>query len=166
MTDGRRGPTILAVMGLVWWVFGSLGFLPSFRGVLIAFGLVATGGALIAIRRYPRVITKLDRNTFLLSLAFEGVGIVAVCTALIALHLASYVLSAIAVIVGLHFIGMSRATDRRDYLLLAASLCAVGAVTTLFPMPLRIQSAGLTVGITLWAWALICKPAPTRYGTD
>jgi hypothetical protein len=162
MTDGRRGPTILAAMGLLWWTFGAASFQSPLRNALMGVGVIAAIAMVIIIRGGSKIMVKLDRNLFLASVPFDVIGIALACFALITIHLASYILPAIAGIVGLHFVGMSKATERRDYLALATLTCGIAVVAVLLPMQLRIQSTGLAVGATFWFWAIVYRPLPSQ----
>ena len=102
-------------------------------------------------RTFPR--GKLDRKIFWLSVGFEIVAIIAAGYLLTAAHAPSYILAAIAIIVGLHFIGMWLATGRRDYLAVCAAMCALGVAAFFLTPPLRMLLPGFGSALTLWTAA-------------
>jgi len=103
----------------------------------------------------PAQLHKLDGRIFFFSVLFEVVAIFCCLWLLIKLGRSGYIFAAIAVIVGLHFIGMWKASGRKDCLWLAAILCMSGIAATLLPFPVRNQILGLGVSAALWTCAIL-----------
>jgi hypothetical protein len=154
MPGQKRGVIILSVMGCVWCVATAFTLPSAMRSVTIAAALLVTGLLLLAIRsRAFATPGKFDRKIFRLSVVFETIVIFAAIFLLNYFHAAPFILSAIAIIVGLHFIGMWRATDKRMYLGIAAAMCLAGLVAAGLPPPLRFQVSGFGSALSLWIGA-------------
>lgn len=124
------------------------------RGMAIVAALLVTGLLLLAIGRGAFATPgKFDTKIFRLSVVFETVAIFAAIFLLNYFHAATFILSAIAIIVGLHFVGMWRATDKRMHLEIAAAMCLAGVAAAGLPPPLRYQVAGFGSAFSLWIGA-------------
>jgi hypothetical protein len=167
MSSKKTGIAILSIMGLLWCLVGAITLPHTWRMTVIAGALIVYAALLYANASRPSALTKLDGETFALAVAFEVIGIAAAAGFLLASHQPTYILAAIAVVVGLHFIGMWLATDNKAYLGIAAAMCGVGLASVFLPSPARMQVAGLGSAIVLWVGAAqgINAPAPTVQGT-
>ena len=120
-------------MAVVWCVFTSFSMPAPWRASLIAAVLLVSGCLILfAVKRRPAGPAKFDRRIFWLSVAFEAVAAYGAIRFLIGIHAPTYILPAIAIIVGLHFIGMWLAMDRRDHLVVCAAMCGLGVAAIVF----------------------------------
>ena len=117
---------------------------------IVLFGAFITS-AILLFANWRRVPTKgrFDHRIFGLAVAFEAVAIVIAINILIRTHQPTFILPAVAAIVGLHFIGMWKATDRPMYLVLCAALCGMGIISAIVSPPARMQLTGFGSGIAL-----------------
>jgi hypothetical protein len=92
------------------------------------------------------------------AVALEGMGIVMATWLLRYFSLSRFLLPAIGFVVGLHFIGLWKATDLSLFLWTAGALCIVCAVAAFLPgftenggIDVRQVVAGLGCALVLWA---------------
>jgi hypothetical protein len=149
------GVTILAVMGGLWWLAG-LYFGGSFSPMLVTAGLVAAA-LLVAVSRTltNASIGEAERRRtgklIAYASAIEGIAIFIANNVLLDLHLSSYILCGMAVIVGLHFLPLARGLRLPVYYLTASMLIVLGAMGCLIHDPLqRNLLVGLGSAATLW----------------
>jgi hypothetical protein len=132
----------------------------SWRGPLIATAILISAVLIVRGRKQSAGAGELDRKIFLLSVGFEIVAILAAIYFLIAARRSAFILPALTIIVGLHFIGMWLATGKRDYLSVCAVMCALGFVAVFLPPPFRMQVAGFGSALTLWIAAFRISARP------
>jgi hypothetical protein len=154
MSDRKTGIVVLAVMGLLWWLIGAFTIQRPWLYGVIAAGLVACGSILARTMALPAQLQKLDRKLFIASMLFEAVAIFVCIWLLIRARAYGYIFPATAIIVGVHFIGIWKASNRRDCLWLAAALCLIGIAVLPLPVPIRNQALGLFIATALWTCAV------------
>lgn len=162
MSNVRTGVIVLTAMGILWWAIGGYSIPLPWKYAVLGLGLLLAGLLLGRSLLMPARLHKLDRTLFLLSVLFEALATAACVWALIKLRMGGYIFPAIAIIVGLHFIGMWKASDRTDCLWLAALLCVIAIAVLPLPLPLRNQSLGFSVAATLW----ICAALRMKSGNE
>ena len=155
MGSKKTGIAILSTMGFLWCLIGAVAFPYAWRMVVALFAFLILVALLYATARKTSAPTKLDGKIFGMSLAFEIGGIIAAVWLLNSFHEPTFILPAITVIVGLHFIGMWFATDNVTYIQIAIAMCGVGPVSAILPFPIRMQVAGLSSAVILWAGAAV-----------
>lgn len=153
MNSKKTGIAISSIMGFFWCIIGSITLTHTCRVATIAGAFVATGALLYANVSQSSALTKFNRNIFVLAMAFEIIGIAGAVWLLIAFREPTFIWSAVASIVGLHFIGLWLATDDRTYLGITIAMCGTGLVSALLPFPARMQVAGLASAMVLWLGA-------------
>jgi hypothetical protein len=87
--------------------------------------------------------------------AFEGVAIPVSIVVLQNTGGADAIPSAVAIIVGIHFLGIGRGLSRRAYLALGAGLILAGLLGLLLPAPQRLTAVGAVSACLLWGTALL-----------
>lgn len=162
----KRGQFTGGVIGLffggVWSVLGAQGLAPTWRLPAEA------GGILITIALIVRLLSAPVPADVAASFFRCGVYIFWVALEIVAMNLAmfvlqrfgalDYLLTAVGVIVGLHFIGMWMATGMRRFLGIAAAMCLVSALAALLPavgggLHLRSAATGFANALVLWIGA-------------
>lgn len=166
-TKGKAAPrpiaeTIGLVFGGLWSLLGASGLprglqLPAEAlGGLITVALIAW----VWSRRGPSGsgAGMFRRRGYIIAVVLEIVAIWVATTLLARNGLQSYVIVAVGVIVGLHFIGLWQATRRVSLLWIAAGMCVVSAVAAFLPNVAggfgpRLLVAGFGNALVLWIGA-------------
>jgi hypothetical protein len=101
-------------------------------------------------------------QTYGVAVALEAAGIVMVVWSLRHLSLQQFLLPAIGFVVGLHFIGLWKATDMSLFRWVAGALCTICVVAAFSPsltenggIDVRRVVAGLGCALVLWAAGLV-----------
>lgn len=89
-------------------------------------------------------------RTFGIVFAAEFVLIFTAVNVLQHFHLEQYYISAIAIIVGLHFLPLGRLYQYRPYYLVGTLMALLGLLSLGISFPVRDTGLGLSVGIILW----------------
>jgi hypothetical protein len=166
VTNRKTGLLILIFFGLLWWFLGASTihgpFGQGFRATGLAISVLLLAGTLTR----PAVLEPLDLRTFLMSVGFEVAGIVLAIFLLRAMHAVGYVFPAAVLVIGVHFVGMSKAAARNDYLILAAVVCALGFCAIFLTPPWRLELCGFGMALALWCYAArwMFQPAPQLAG--
>lgn len=151
MTGPQLGLIIPAAFGGIWAIAGTAGLSAPSRNIGVAAALAISAVLVFAALKAPlRTDGYFDSTVYGVSVALEVVAIVAAVVFLNRAHQPSFILPVIAVIVGLHFIGMWRATQNFLFVWLACVLCAVGAAALPFPPLARAPVAGIGAALALW----------------
>lgn len=134
--------------GGFWAGAGSMAFSGAVRGVLLSLAVLLTVGlAVHAIRSLPLGTSNdrmFHRRPYVIAVVLEALAIAGVLTFL-PRYGAEYVLQAIGIIVGLHFIGLWFASRSRPYLWISAGMCFV----SLASVPAQHATAGVRAGDVL-----------------
>jgi hypothetical protein len=106
---------------------------------------------------------------YLLAILFEGLAIPAAAIVLWRAGAASYFVTALGVIVGLHFIGLGKATRLDKFFWVAAGLCLASGLAALLPgewrgASPRLLATGYAIALILAAAALV-TPSPSASST-
>jgi len=139
MTALRSRPipaTIGLFFGGVWGLFGAQALPQDWR----VAGIAGAG-------------SLFRRRTYYVAVAFEVAAIVAANLLLPRLGLQAYALQALGVIIGLHFIGLWKASGMARFLGIAAAMTAVSLAACMLPAPLRDMVTGFGNALVLWLGA-------------
>ncbi len=153
------GPTlatiIVAAFGGVWCLYGA-SRLPGRRRAIAAVAAVVISVVLIAggIHHTGVVGREFLLPTYYAAVAFEAIAIIVVVAVMRRSNRVTMIGPSIAIIVGLHFIGLFLATGDALFLWLCAALCAVGIGAVLRQPSSRAMAAGFGSALVLWAAAL------------
>jgi hypothetical protein len=158
------GQTIGAVVGVAfgcgWGIAGATGLQPPWRARIETLS-VAISAALIAAlaifgARGP--LGTFRGDVYGVAVTGEAVGIVAAVWLLRRCGLSQFLLPAIGFIVGLHFIGLWRATELSIFVWVAVAMCIVCALAVFVPTSadtdLRRVVAGIGSAAVLFASGL------------
>ena len=150
------------VFGGLWSLLGAMGLPHGLQrpaeglGLLVTIALIA---ALWSRRGSAGSSTGLfRRRAYLIAVALEVAAIYVASTLLAQNGLKSYVIPAVGVIVGLHFIGLWQATRQPGFLWIAGCMCGVSALAACLPSVLdafqpRNVVAGFGNALVLWIGA-------------
>jgi hypothetical protein len=137
----RSGRPVAGTIGLVfgglWFSLGTMGLprglqlLVASMGLLVTIALIAT----LWSRRGPAGSGAglFRRRGYIIAVALEVVAIYAASTLLARNGLQGYLIQAVGMIVGLHFIGLWQATQLSRFLWIAGCMCVVSALATFLP---------------------------------
>lgn len=135
--------------GGIWALAGSLAFAGMIRGVLLTFAVGMTTGLIVRVCRCPpdyRSQGKMfDRWPYLIAVVLEVLAIRVTVALLPHYGAERYLLQAVGIIVGLHFIGLWKASQSSRFLLISAGMCVVSALSVLA----QPATAGLRAGDVL-----------------
>jgi hypothetical protein len=134
-------PSLIGLgFGLLWLSAGASALQPPFNWIAGGIGLALFA---MAAARLPRKVDAeqrtgpFNRKVFMLAVLFEVSAIVFAQAWLMAHGLGAYLLPVVGVLVGMHFVGLWLAWQRRSFLLLAAAMVAVNALAIVLPLQLR-----------------------------
>lgn len=150
----RSGVWVLNIFAAIWGVGAVLfGHLPTW---LVVVPIAISVALLLWSRSQPMgdgnpVEGKHIGRVVGISTAVEGVAIFVALNVLINLHLDSFMLPAMAIIVGLHFIPIARWVPIPLYYRTGAGLIVVGAAACFFPPEHRAIATGVAAAMVLWA---------------
>jgi hypothetical protein len=156
------GATIVGGFGAVWLAMGmSAAGMP----VRVAIALVLPVFVLIAClassvrRRLPRLAgpespeKKEMMRAFVVVNVVQWVAIFGTVNLLRNLQLDGWIVSAIVLIVGAHFLPLARIFGARQHVVTGAALMLCAAVAVVLPAPVRDSVECVTAGLILWASA-------------
>lgn len=157
------GSVVGVVAGCVWGIGGATGLPRPWQawaaGSSIGISVVLI--AALAMTYGQRQLGTFRRSTYGLAVAFEAGAIFTAIWLLKRFDLPQFLLPAIGFIVGLHFLGLWKATDLRVFLWIALAMCIVCGLAAFLPgvtengnVDLRTVVAGLGSALVLWGAAL------------
>jgi hypothetical protein len=164
-----NGAIIGAVFGCAWGIAGAMALPTPWRAWTTGF-CIGVSFVLTLAHALPHKHRSLDvfrGRIYGMTVAFQVAAIFATIWLLRQLALPRLLMPAIGFIVGLHFLGLWKATHLRVFLGTALTMCVVCAVAVLLPgapengnVDLRRFVTGLGSALVLWgasAWSLL-KP--------
>lgn len=150
--------------GCAWGIAGATA-LPtpwSAWGVGLSIGISAALAAALAMLPAPRKAGTFRGQVYGVAVALEAAGIVTAVWSLRHLSLQQFLLPAVGFVVGLHFIGLWKATDMSLFRWVAGALCTICVVAAFSPgltenggIDVRRVVAGLGCALVLWAAGLV-----------
>jgi hypothetical protein len=158
--DGRTiGSVVGVAFGCAWGIAGATA-LPRPWQVWALGSCIGISAVLIVALALPhkqRPSSTFRGHIYGMAVAFEAAGIFATIWLLRQLALPQFLLPAIGLIVGLHFLGLWKATDLRVFLWTALSMCLVCGLAAFLPgatengsVDVRRVVAGLGSALVLW----------------
>jgi hypothetical protein len=170
------GTIIGIVFGLVWGVVGACPLPPEWRlNALIAIVLIAAALIIAAVRTSGSTNVlgskPFDGRAYGGAVAAEALAIVVAVPLLTHAHREAYVPPVIALIVGLHFLGLWKASGQRMFVWICVGLCAVSCAAALVPIGVvvegtgvqsRLAFTGLGSALALWIACAVSMLWPAR----
>ncbi len=162
MSNATIGATVGAAFGCAWGIVGSLGLPPRFRTLSMIFAAAISLALIIALVVHPSSLDskKFRGGIYGGAIAFEVLAIIAGSIVLQPPGLQQFILPFVGFVVGLHFIGLWKATDLPLFLWIAAAMCLVCAVAAFLPsrsatgVDVRTAVTGLGSALVLWSSGL------------
>jgi hypothetical protein len=153
------GATIMGFFGAAWlmlgMVSGGVSWQAGVAAVLPVFLLIAFLGTLVR-RRLPKIAQietpekKQMMRVFMIVNVVQWVGIFGVVNLLAKLHLNAWIVPAIVLIVGAHFLPLARIFQAPQHVKtgIAMMLCAAAAI--MLPVSVRDTVECVSAGVMLW----------------
>jgi hypothetical protein len=160
--QGPIGATIGLFFGGLWCVLGSQALPQGWRMAALVAGWIVTALLIVQVWRRPGAgnggSAMFRRRAYLVAVVLEVAAIVAAGSVLPRAGLGDELIPAIGIIVGLHFLGLWKATDLRRFVAIALAMCAVSLLAALLPLDwhgidARIAACGFGNALVLWAGA-------------
>ncbi|MDE3156433.1 MAG: hypothetical protein KGN76_15125 [Acidobacteriota bacterium] len=158
-----RGAVLMAAFSLAWFMWAASSLQPPWRARAAAVGLVLPAALLALGRRTARVVRRdgpppspFRVPFYRWAVLFEALAVPVAVIVLSRLNLSEYIPTAVAVIVGVHFLGLTAAFGGQLYTIVGLGMIGVG-VAAPFGAPAAdwvvIVSGGC--GVILWVTAAI-----------
>lgn len=157
---GSRGAIIMGFFGAVF-IAMTLNWQWHVSGLPLALpfaGFVVIGLAALRVMRLPGLgITPSPRAEKAITWASigEGVGLFLASNLVMNLHHPEWLMPAVALVVGLHFLPIAWAAPFPPFYVLGAALTAAGIAGVLLPAPLGGVLAGFAAALALWTASLV-----------
>lgn len=155
MSGDQIGAIVGVAFGCAWGIAGGLSLPPLWRAATVIGSLLISASIALLIgvsASAPR--GYFDGAIYGIAVTAEVVAIVIAAIALRRTRKSSFIPPVVAAIVGLHFLGLWRATGNLVFVWLAGALCAVGLLATLVSRSMRMPLTGIGSAVALWAAAL------------
>lgn len=159
MHSGSVGALVGVAFGCAWGITGATALPPPSRAwaVGLSIGTSVALAAAVAMLPAPRQSGTFHGQVYGVTVALEAVGIVMTAWLLGHLALSQFILPAIGFVVGLHFVGLWKATDLKLFLWTAGGMCIVCVVAAFLPAvtenggtDVRRVVTGLGCALVLW----------------
>ena len=165
--DAKRGVLPIAnLIGLcfggLWAVAGSLAFSGTIRVVFLTVAAVTTASLIVRVccrpPDYRSQGTMFHRWPYLIAVVLEVLAIRVAVALLTHYGAERYLLQAVGIIVGLHFIGLWKASQSSRFLLISAGMCVVSALSIMAqPATAGVRAGDVLAGfgnaLVLWLGA-------------
>ncbi|MGA7636855.1 MAG: hypothetical protein WCB00_07995 [Candidatus Acidiferrales bacterium] len=166
--DGLNiGPVVGVAFGCVWGVAGATALPRSWQAWAIGSSSTISAVLIVALalRRKQRHSVTFRGYIYGISVAFEVAAIFGTIWMLRHFAWSQFLLPAIGFIVGLHFLGLWKATDLRVFLWTALAMCFVCGVAAFLPgatengnVDVRRVVSGLGTALVLWGAGVSTLP--------
>lgn len=124
--------------GSLWAAIATVGLPRLWQPFAIAGAFLV--GLVLLIRLWlhplpdtPSEASLFKRSAYQTAVTFEAAGIMAASILLQRLHLQDYLPSVVGLIVGLHFIGLWKATGRRSFITITVAMCLISTASIFLP---------------------------------
>ena len=161
MSNANIGAIVGAAFGCGWGIVGSRRLPPHFRTLGMIFAVGVSLALIIALVLHPSTLRGTFRGgIYGAAIAFEVVAILAGAIVLRRPALEHFIVPFVGFVVGLHFIGLWKATELPLFLRIATAMCIVCAVAAFLPTSsasgadLRTAVTGLGSAVVLWSSGL------------
>jgi hypothetical protein len=166
MTGMAFGALIMGFFGCVWLLWGLAAMnvrTPIIIAATIAFAASIWSPGVVLLRNASRATKNAaplsaaeEREQsrmgkmFGLVFAAEGLLIFLAVNVLNNLHLGDYAISAIAAVVGLHFLPLARLFRRPMYYVVGTIMTVAALVSIAIPASIRISALSTTISVIIW----------------
>jgi hypothetical protein len=150
--------TIGTIFGGLWGIVGALALPTAWHWPVAGITGMVTLTILLRLWRGPSPVSGAPlfrRQVYRWAVMFEVVAIAAASVLLRRAGLQSFFIQVVGIVVGLHFIGLYRATRAPRFLAMCAGMIAVSAAAMLLPAPAgglapRDVATGFGNALVLW----------------
>ena len=159
MNGGSVGAVGGVAFGCAWAITGATGLPRPWHGwaVGLSIGISSILIAALAVSHPPRQAGTFRGHVYGTAVALEAAAIVVVVVLLKHLSRPQFLLPAIGFVVGLHFVGLWKATDLSLFLWTAGAICIVCIAAAFLPaltengsIDVRRVVTGLGCALVLW----------------
>lgn len=150
----QLGLIVVACFGALWAAVGASVLKSKCRIGVIAVATIITLLLMMQSSRLHQRSGYFHANYYVYSVVFEVIAIVVTIVLVRRFADRSLILPLIAIIVGLHFLGLRLATGQDVFIWLAVAMCLFGVTGTLASPAWRRLIAGFGSALALWASAL------------
>ena len=163
MDGSNIGPVVGVAFGCAWGVAGATALPPPSQTWAIGCSIAISAVLIVAfaLPHKQRHSSTFRGHIYGIAVAFEVAAIFGTIWLLRQLALSRFLFPAIGFIVGLHFLGLWKATDLRVFLWTALAMCLVCGVAAFLPggtengnVDLRRVVTGLGTALVLWGAAV------------
>jgi hypothetical protein len=164
MTGEQIGILIGVIAGAGWALAGAAALEGQARAFAVfgALGLSVLLGVATADLPSAAMSGRFDGGIYGVAVTAETIAILGAVALLRRWARQDWLPPVIAVIVGLHFLGLWRATGSLVFVALAAGLCVVGIAGSLVPASRRLLVVGFGCAAALWAAAAVTVGSALR----
>ena len=157
MTGQQIGVLIGVIAGGGWALAGAASLRGALRVIAVigSLGLSVLLGVATADLPSTAMTARFDGGIYGIAVTAETIAILGAVALLRRSARQDWLPPVIAVIVGLHFLGLWRATGSLVFVALAAGLCVVGIGGSLVPDSRRLLVVGFGCAAALWAAAVV-----------
>lgn len=171
MNDMAFGALLMGFFGCLWlgWALGSMNLrAPFVIAAVVAFAASVWIPAVVLLRNGSRAAKDAGPLTaeeerqqsrmgriFGLIFAAEGVLIFLAINVLNNLHLGDYAISAIAAVVGLHFLPLARLFHRPMYYVVGTIMTLAALASIAIPVSVRISALSATMAVIVWGTCVL-----------
>ena len=154
------GSVVGVIAGCVWGIGGATGLPRPWQAWALgsSIGISVVLIAALAMTYGQRQLGTFRLSIYGMAVSFEAGAIFTAIWLLKRFALPEFLLPAIGFIVGLHFLGLWKATDLRVFLWIALAMCIVCGLSAFLPgatengdVDLRTVVAGLGSALVLWS---------------
>ncbi|HKF50723.1 MAG TPA: hypothetical protein VKB26_00300 [Candidatus Acidoferrales bacterium] len=159
MNSATVGSIVGVAFGCAWGLAGSIGLPRQYRMWSVIASIAISAVLIAALLIRPRAVepAKFDGRLYGIAVAMEAAAIFAAVFALQRLGRQEFLIPTVGFIVGLHFIGLWKASGMPLFLWTASAMCVVCAVAMFLPGPritggadARAILSGLGSAVVLW----------------
>lgn len=154
LSGPQLGLIVVAFFGALWAAVGASVLRTTPRvGIIVAAIIVA----ILLVMQAPRMRAGggyFHGDAYMYSVLFEVIAIALAIVLIRRFADRSLIPPVIAIVVGLHFIGLRLATGQDVFIWLAVTMCLFGAAAAMASRTLRLPIAGFGSAIALWGSAI------------
>lgn len=159
MNSATIGSIVGVAFGCAWGIAGSTGLPRPYRLAWVIASIAISAALIAALLVHPSIPQqgRFDGRLYGFAVVFEVLAILGVVFAFQRLDFQAFLVPAIGFIVGLHFIGLWKASAMPVFLWVAVAMCILCAVAAFLPgakfpggLDARLTVSGIGCAVVLW----------------
>lgn len=156
------GATVGLFFGGLWCVLGSQGLPASWQIPILIAGWIVTALLVLRLWRWPSLRSSggplFRQRAYLIAVLLEVIALVAANSLLPQAGLGDELIPIVGIIVGLHFLGLWKATGSYRFVAIAFAMCVVSLFSIVLPLGWhgldpRVAVCGFGNALVLWIGA-------------